>query len=59
MNKFLPTAAFASFSGFVSTASAEDIVPCEDLLKTTRDALAAATTPAAAEKTKVDETPRQ
>jgi hypothetical protein len=58
MNKFLIAAcivSFTSLAGFVSDASAADIVPCEDMLQTARDALTAATTLAAADKTKVDE----
>jgi hypothetical protein len=58
MNKILLTSAFVAFTslgGLVSAASAADTVPCEDMLKTTKDALAAATTLAAADKTKVDE----
>jgi hypothetical protein len=58
MNKFLIALAIAALplvSGFTSAANAADTVPCEDMLKTTKDALAAATTLAAADKTKVDE----
>jgi hypothetical protein len=56
MKNLLLAAAFASFSGLaVPAAHAADTVPCEDMLKTTKDALAAATTLAAVDKTKVDE----
>lgn len=44
-----------SLSGFALTARAADTAPCEDMLKTTKDALAAAATLAAADKTKADE----
>jgi hypothetical protein len=58
MTKLLLAAAFIALTspgGLVSAASAADVVPCEDVLQTTKDALAAATTLAAAGKTKVDE----
>jgi hypothetical protein len=56
MKKLLLAAAFASFSGFaVSATNAADVVPCEDMLQTAKDALAAATALAAADKVKVDE----
>jgi hypothetical protein len=48
-------AASTFFSGLAASARAAEIVPCEDMLKTAKDALAAATTLAAADKTKVDE----
>jgi hypothetical protein len=57
MKTFIAAAALAiifSASGFVSAASAADTVPCEDMLKTTKDTLAAATTLAAADKTAID-----
>jgi hypothetical protein len=58
MNNLVLTAAlamFASTSGLSTAARAAEIVPCEDMLKSTKDTLAAATTLAAADKTKVDE----
>jgi hypothetical protein len=58
MNKFLLAAAIlavTSLGGALSAASAADVVPCEDMLKTTKDTLTAATTLAASDKTKVDE----
>jgi hypothetical protein len=44
----------ALFSGLTLSAHAADTVPCEDMLQTTRDALTAATTLAAADKTAID-----
>jgi hypothetical protein len=58
MKNLILTAAFATFactSGFSIAAMAAEVVPCEDMLKTAKDALAAAATLAAADKTKVDE----
>ena len=57
MKNFIPAAALAiivSANGLSMAAHAADIVPCEDMLKTTMDALAAATTLAAADKTAID-----
>jgi hypothetical protein len=57
MKNFISAAALAilaSTSGFSIAAMAADTVPCEDMLKTTKDALAAATTLAAADKTAID-----
>jgi hypothetical protein len=48
-------AALTSLGSFAVVAHAADVTPCEDMLKTAKDALAAATTLAAADKTKVDE----
>jgi hypothetical protein len=53
----IPAAALAIMaftSGFPIAAMAADIVPCEDMLQTTRDTLATATTLAAADKTAID-----
>jgi hypothetical protein len=56
MKNLLFAAAIASFASLAAPAAhAADVVPCEDMLQATRDALAAATTLAAADKTKVDE----
>jgi hypothetical protein len=58
MKNFIAAAALAiivSAGSFSMAAHAADTVPCEDMLKTTKDALAAATTLAASGKTAIDE----
>jgi hypothetical protein len=58
MKILIPAAALAIMaftSGFPTAVMAADVVPCEDMLKTAKDAMAAAITLAAADKTAIDE----